>query len=200
MSNTSNIPIEELRNLNGFGPLSSVINNNSEYTRKNIITREEAKQRFLHKSSNNDVKIEGDFRTDGNMIIKGDLFILGNVTATELTATSDERVKCDLIPVSNALDKVLQLNGYSFARKDWEKIGEAKDRRYIGVIAQEVQQVFPELVKYDDKTDLLSVNYASMAAILLESIKDLHKLQMQHLQLRQNSNRKDDYTNDRHLY
>ena len=170
---------QDFKNLTGYGPLSRVINVNSDYARKNVLTIEEAERRFVQKGPNDDVSIQGDLITEGDATIKGDLVIEGNVTAHEVTTTSDERVKTDLLPVNDALDKVLRLNGYSFTRKDWEKIGVPKDKRFIGVMAQEVQQVIPELVKYDVDTDLLSVNYPSLAAVLVESIKDLHALQEQ---------------------
>lgn len=158
--------------------MSTVINYNSNYTKTNILTRNEAEQRFVQLSPDNEVIVDGDFTSEGNGIIKGDVHIEGTVTANELTATSDQRVKTDLIPVSRALEKVLNMNGYAYTRKDWEAINVPKDRRYIGLVAQEVQEVIPEVVKYDEDTDLLSINYPAITAVLIESIKDLYDLQM----------------------
>lgn len=55
---------------------------------------------------------------------------------------SDENFKTDITPLESALEKITQLNGYSFTWKDTRK----KD---IGLIAQEVEKIFPDLVHTD---------------------------------------------------
>ena len=79
---------------------------------------------------------------------------------------SDQRVKRDIQPVVGALDRVSALNGYTYLREE-------KETREMGLIAQEVQTVFPEAVHYDKEQDRYGVNYNAMIAPLLEAIKEL---------------------------
>ena len=86
-------------------------------------------------------------------------------------STSDSRVKKDIKKLNNCLKKINSLNGYSFIREDFEN-----DDRHIGLIAQEVEKVFPESVDTDEKTNMKSLSYDSLIAPLVESIKELTKL------------------------
>lgn len=91
--------------------------------------------------------------------------------------SSDIRFKKNIQPLENALDKITSLNGVSF---DW-RIDEFSDKNFkktkdIGVIAQNVEKVFPELVTTGDD-GYKSVAYASLVAPLIEAIKELsHKI------------------------
>ena len=90
----------------------------------------------------------------------------GNVTAAgEVTANSDERIKTNIKTIENALDKVTQLRGVEYDRTDIEA-------HQIGVIAQEVEKVLPEVV-HDNENGLKSVAYGNLVAVLIESIKEL---------------------------
>ena len=94
---------------------------------------------------------------------KGDLLATGNVTAY-----SDERLKENIEPIEGALDKVEAIGGYTFDRVDIE------DRRMTGVLAQEVMEVLPEAVIDPWSEDgYYSVDYGSMAGLLIEAIKEL---------------------------
>ena len=86
----------------------------------------------------------------------------GNWTATgNVTAYSDARLKSNIHTIENAVDTVKALRGVTF-----EKDGKSS----LGVIAQEVQKVLPELVH--DNDDYLSVAYGNMVGLLIEAIKD----------------------------
>ena len=92
----------------------------------------------------------------------GDLTIAGT-----LTQNSDKRLKTDIVTISDALTKVNNLRGVEYTRI-------ASGEKEIGVIAQEVQTVFPELVRTgDDEDKTLSVNYGHLTAALIEAIKEL---------------------------
>lgn len=81
--------------------------------------------------------------------------------------SSDSRLKENIAPLSNSLEKVLKLQGVSFTwRSD---VGHTKD---IGFIAQDVQKVLPDLVIQDKNNGLLSVKYQNMVAVLAEAIKE----------------------------
>ena len=95
----------------------------------------------------------------------------GNVTATgDLTAYSDARIKTNVATVENALDKVLQLRGVTYQRTDTED----KSTK-VGLIAQEVKEVLPEVVT--EQTDgLLSVSYGNMVGVLIEAMKEQQQI------------------------
>ena len=90
----------------------------------------------------------------------GSILAGGNVTAY-----SDIRRKKDLLKIDNALDKVEQLTGYTYTNK-------LDNKRYTGLIAQDVQKVLPEAV--NTETDgHLSLAYGNMAGLLVEAVKEL---------------------------
>ena len=85
--------------------------------------------------------------------------------------SSDKRLKDNLIKIGNPLDKISQLNGYEF---DWiakEGIHE-NEGHDIGVIAQEVEKVIPEIVQTRDN-GYKAVKYEKIVPLLIESIKEL---------------------------
>ena len=98
----------------------------------------------------------------------------GNLTANgNVTAYSDARLKENIYTIDGALSKVLNLRGVYY-----NKIGETK--RKIGLVAQEAQQVIPEVVisveTVDPATgstsDLLAVDYGNTVALLIEAVKE----------------------------
>jgi hypothetical protein len=78
--------------------------------------------------------------------------------------SSDERLKDNIETLPNALKNVLKLRGVSFIRKTTQQ-------QEIGVIAQEVKGVYPEVV--EDSGDMLGVNYGALTGVLIEAIKEL---------------------------
>lgn len=79
---------------------------------------------------------------------------------------SDRRLKKDLRKIDNPLDKLFQLNGYYYF---W--IDTPNNKRQIGVIAQEVEEVLPEIVSSDD-LGIKSVDYSKLTALLIEAVKE----------------------------
>jgi hypothetical protein len=107
-------------------------------------------------------------RSDALIIYKnGDATLAGM-----LTQNSDRRLKTNIKPLQSALENVLQLGGYSYNWKDTEQRGEALQ---IGVMAQEVQSIYPELVKEGD-SGYLSVNYNGLVPVLIEATKEQQQL------------------------
>jgi hypothetical protein len=98
------------------------------------------------------------------------LDVNGDIRCTSLTETSDARLKTDIMPLNNALATVTALNGVSFRWKDPE-MGNGDQ---IGLVAQEVETVVPELVS-EDSDGYKSVSYSKMTAVLVESIKELQE-------------------------
>ena len=110
-------------------------------------------------------------REGGNVGIGDDtptykLDVSGSIRATgDVTATSDVRTKENIKTINNASLKVSKLRGVEF-----NKIGE--DSKSIGVIAQEVEAVIPEVVKTDNQ-GMKSVAYGNLVGLLIESNKEL---------------------------
>ena len=96
------------------------------------------------------------------------LHVGGNIYATgDITGFSDARKKYNITTITDALDKVKQISGYTFNVRDSEM-----NKRYTGVIAQEIEQVLPEVV-YEDSVGYKSVAYGNIVGLLIESIKEL---------------------------
>ena len=83
----------------------------------------------------------------------------------QITALSDERVKKNIKTIENSLDKVSNLRGVEYDLVN-------SDSHQIGVIAQEVEKVIPEVVVTDTQ-GMKSVSYGNMVALLIESVKEL---------------------------
>ena len=93
--------------------------------------------------------------------------LAGNFTATgNVTAFSDERLKENVKTIEGALDKVAQMRGVTYNYKSELNDGQ----RGTGVIAQEMQQVMPEVV---EEGEYLSVAYGNLVGVLIEAVKEL---------------------------
>ena len=94
------------------------------------------------------------------------LNVTGNIVATQnITAFSDARLKHNVSTIENALDLVKNLRGVRFEDKDGEK--------YVGVIAQEVQPIVPEVVIEHEDSGYLSVAYQNLVGVLINAVKEL---------------------------
>jgi len=95
----------------------------------------------------------------------GDVSVSGVITATDFNSTSDISLKDNIQTIVNPLDKIIKLNGVTFNWKENQKPS-------IGVIAQELQEVLPELVT---QGDVKSVNYNGLIGVLIEAVKEQQK-------------------------
>ena len=98
----------------------------------------------------------------------GEIRAAGDVVANY---SSDKRLKENIKPISGALDKLLQISGVTFDWIEKEEIHSHKGHD-VGVIAQEVEEVLPEVVVTRDN-GYKAVNYEKIVPLLIESIKDL---------------------------
>ena len=90
--------------------------------------------------------------------------------AGDLTVNSDMRLKSNIASLGSTLSKLLLIDGKTYTMKTNEAIEK------IGLLAQEVQQAFPELVKKSsDAEGTLSVNYQGMIPVLINAIKEQQK-------------------------
>ena len=101
----------------------------------------------------------------------------GTLELTNVVESSDKRLKTNIKPLNNSLQKVLSLNGVYYT---W--ISDAESKNQIGFIAQEVEEVIPEVVETDTAlvnggSNLLenkkSVSYSKIVPVLVEAIKEL---------------------------
>ena len=106
------------------------------------------------------------------------LEVAGTALATSWDNTSDSRLKTAVTTIPSALEKILSLRGVTFEWKQ-EEFPERNfaDGTQVGLIAQEVEKVFPELVS---QGEYKSVSYASLVSPLIEAVKELHALYQGH--------------------
>lgn len=91
---------------------------------------------------------------------------LGNITTDPF---SDERLKANIVTIDNALDMVLGLRGVRYEWKDTERFGTQKE---VGFIAQEVQEIVPEVVR--DTGEYFTLNIKNIVAVVVEAVKELN--------------------------
>ena len=90
------------------------------------------------------------------------------INSSGASSVSDRRMKDSITNLSGVLDKLDAVQGVNFTWKD-EKI----KKKQLGVIAQDVEKSFPELVDTDSQTGMKSVNYGGLAAVALQGVKEL---------------------------
>jgi hypothetical protein len=95
--------------------------------------------------------------------VNGDIYSSGDIIAF-----SDCNVKTDIQRIENAIEKIKQISGYTYRRIDEPQ----PSRRYAGLLAQEVQQILPEVV-HQDSNNKLSVAYGNVISLVVEAIKEL---------------------------
>jgi Chaperone of endosialidase len=136
---------------------SLTVNGNSTVTGNNNVTGTSTL------TGNTTVGASGATGANASLTVNGTINVTGDVVAM-----SDARLKQDVLPIEGALDKVLALQGVTYRMKsaDPEETG-----RKIGVIAQEVEAVVPELVITNPISGMKAVAYQNMAGLFIESFK-----------------------------
>jgi len=108
-----------------------------------------------------------DVNVSKNMSVNGTTYLKGLLTLqNDLTSYSDRRIKKNIHRLESSLDKIQDIHGYSYQRIDF-----GDNRQCIGLIAQEVECPFPELV--NEQGDIKTVNYQAFTSVLLECIHEL---------------------------
>lgn len=131
--------------------------------------------RFFYDGTNNTFEMELESAVDSFIITDngttryrfekdGDLTIARDITAFgSSTALSDERFKTNIKTLTDSSEKILKLRGVEFDRVDI-------DEHQIGLIAQEVEDVIPEVVK-TSKDGIKSISYGNLVGLLIEAVK-----------------------------
>ena len=108
------------------------------------------------------------------LYVNGNFRVYGEVSCRDgYWANSDSRLKTNILPIENALDKVMRLKGKTYTLKESSQTPKGQNDIKYGLIAQEVKEVIPELVKETmDSVSYLSMNYDGLIPILIEAIKE----------------------------
>jgi hypothetical protein len=111
--------------------------------------------------------VKDDIDVNRNFSVNGTTYLNGLLTLkNDVTSYSDRRIKKNIHKLESCLDKITNIHGYTYQRTDMED-----DRQFIGMIAQEIEGPFPELVT--DSGDIKTVNYPAFTSVLLECIQEL---------------------------
>ncbi len=121
------------------------------------------------------LNVEGNAYFSSNIHVESNVFARGTIGNV-----SDIRIKENLSIIKNPMDKIEKINGYTYTRKDTGKTES-------GLVAQEVLEVLPEVVNYDN--EYYNISYGNMSGLIIEGIKNLNKrLAAIELQLAASSN------------
>ena len=141
-----------------------------------IIKAETADKDILFKGTDDSTTITA---LSLDMSESGNAQFLGNISGSQIEASgdviafssSDRRLKNNITPIKNPLEKMDKIGGYTF---DWNEKQDAYKGHDVGVIAQEIEDILPELVTTRD-TGYKAVKYDKIVPLLIESIKELQK-------------------------
>ena len=168
-------------NSNSFGIWKTTSNlqqnyiDNSLNTYNNILS-------INNLNNSNVVNINCDIKTSNNLNINGivvyandnindlnyKMRVYGNIKVDgDVITTSDKRIKSEIKTIENALDKIDKLTGITYKNNLL-----AANKRYSGLIAQEVNSVLPEVV-YEDENGYLNIAYGNLTGLIIEAIKEL---------------------------
>jgi hypothetical protein len=117
--------------------------------------------------NDNGTALSGEVNRRMTIANDGAVTFTGNVTGHSWYSSSSLTLKDNVRTYENALDTVNRLRGVSF---DWKDSGEPS----VGLIAEEVAKVVPEVVAYNDGA-ATGVNYASLVGVLVEAVKEQQK-------------------------
>lgn len=122
---------------------------------------------FYYRYSNNCVGMIGSSTSSSyGLYVSKSIYSTGNVVAY-----SDRRKKENIITIDSPLEKINNLRGVYYNRIDQEDA-----KREVGVIAQEVNEVLPEVVTYAEDVDEYGVSYGNFAGLFIEAIKEQNKI------------------------
>ena len=134
---------------------SSVTNNATSFSTSNTAFVIGNGTNSSNKSDAFKVMFNGDTTVSNDLTVSGDVVI-----------SSDARLKSNIVSLGSTLPKLLQIDGKSY---------EMKGKQKIGVLAQEIKEVFPELVSEDDN-EMLAVNYQGLVPVLINALKEQDKI------------------------
>ena len=126
-----------------------------------------ANQLLIGDFSKRTLLINGRTSINGDAMVRGNLKVQGKAFAASFEK-SDGRLKKDIKPLTHALDSILQLQAKTYRWKEGTTFANKAD---IGLIAQDVEKVFPELVAEDDR-GYKAIAYSKLTTVLIEAMKE----------------------------
>ena len=157
------------------------VNNNSKFLGNvevdgNVLLRETLYLEFdvsenlqIREEGNKDIKL---FTNDTERLRvnkNGDIDIYNDININgTMTSSSDIRIKTNIQNIDNSLEKISKINGVTYNRTDLED----KEKTHLGVIAQNVEEIFPDVVD-ENEDGIKRVCYTSLIPVLIESVKEL---------------------------
>ena len=162
---------------NGVPVITETALNNKTFLTYQTQPDDNTKPILLYQSNSNTVLKTStirinDFNGQGKMTIPQlttySITCTGDIQSGTFSSTSSKRYKTNINTLQNSLEKVGKLRGVSYNLI-------SNDSSHIGLIAEEVIDVIPEVVKINDNNEPESINYPNMVALLVEAIKDLQK-------------------------
>lgn len=158
----------QIRNVTATGSRDTLTQINTDI--RNIKTQIEGINPFkdtIQINDNNNIHMTGHVGIKKESSPDYTLDVDGAIRAHEVTAISDKRLKMGIEPLGNVLSKLNELQAYTFYLN-----GDETNQKKIGLMAQDLLNVFPELVTKDEK-GFFSINYANFTAILLNACNQL---------------------------
>ena len=151
----------------------------------NIILGIDASTNYLSGDGDNEgIKIGSDGKvTIESTNITSSLAVVGNIYANGTITSSDKTLKTDIQPLSSELEKIKKVNAvqYKWINPTWDK------KLQYGVIAQEIEDIYPNIV-YENEKGTLGVNYQMLIAPLIKSVQELSnkvdQLEKENIELR----------------
>jgi hypothetical protein len=120
-----------------------------------------------------ELKITSSTDGSGGFDITGNLRITGELTSNY----SDERLKKDITPIQGALSKILSICGYTYkSNEKAEELGIGRADNQIGLLAQEVEAVMPELVTNSAIEGYKTVRYDKLVSVLVSAVKEQQQM------------------------
>jgi len=111
--------------------------------------------------------IEGNLNLSGDdVVINSPSGSISDLTSTRITETSALILKENIQPLESQLNFLSRLNLVSC---NWKE----DNREDIGLIAEEVKEIYPQLVKNDKNNEAIGINYSKLTAILINTVKEL---------------------------
>jgi len=104
--------------------------------------------------------------TTVTFIVSGGVGIAGQMTADSIVETSSITLKENILPIENALENIIKLSGVTYDRLD-------NQQHEAGLIAEWVEEVFPDLVTRDQNNLVVGIKYTKLTAYLIEAVKSL---------------------------
>ena len=122
-------------------------------------------------ATTDNITLNARMTVSGNSVFTGTALFNEHITVANgkyIAMESDKRLKQNIEPMQNVLERLQGLSGVNFKWK-------SDDRNDVGVIAQDLQKIYPELVVTNRATGVLLVKYPQLSAVAIQAVKELHR-------------------------